>query len=145
VRRKPDRRLSRQQPATPKQAPAPVAESPARPSRASDAPLREPASGAITLLPSMEPPPTVSRGDEERPSAQQQATRLVQQIAAEHQRARQPPNTYFREMRQLLEEMWKVELLLAARRDQANDGDTARVRLIQRPDGALLEVALVTP
>src|SRR5262249_13457934 len=110
----------------------------------SDAPTRE-SEGGIVLAPT----PSVPSGPLElhggqAPTAQDQATRIVQELAAEHRRARQPPNEYFRELRLALEGLWQVEALVAARRVNAPQGDRARVRLVQAADGELVEVAMVT-
>jgi hypothetical protein len=128
---------------------APTAEAaPERPrasaANKSDAPVLDPSS-AIVLVPSPLTPgsPTSLQQDNEPPSVHAQAARIVREVAAEHRRATQPPNEYFTELRAALEGLWRVEAL--ERRKAMPEGDKARVRLVQREDGALLEVALITP
>ena len=118
---------------------------------ASDVPTREdvPHPNVMTLMPSSHftlGPSTVVRGPgDEHPSAQTQAARIVGDIVAQNRRTHQAPHDFFRELRVALEGLWQVDVLIQARRVMAQDGDKARVRLVQNADGTVAEVAFVTP
>ncbi|MFN0061383.1 MAG: hypothetical protein ACKVPX_02535 [Myxococcaceae bacterium] len=105
-----------------------------------DIPRRESPSLAPTL------PGATAEDFETRPGdAKQRAVGIVQGLVDDRLRERRPTSNYFGTLRDTLETLWHLDPLLSSRKVDAGQGDTARVRLVQRNDGALLEVSLLAP